>query len=192
MDSMLSLSEAKKYLSDKMKRPLWYTEKDVVDPLYTPLCNSEESFNSSLYQHFKRSLGHDDGNLLFPKTFLDDFAAHRNRPNIPDGYVFENSLSRDGRNCIFKLNAFLGENALGLPVLDKGGRQRVAYPSNLIDIALASEPGTNSSEIVSEYGQYLETTVQTTGACMDVSSSLALERERFDTYMDSLTQLEPS
>ena len=202
MDSMLTLSEAKEYLSDKMKRPLWHTEKDVVDPLFTALCNSEKSFDDSLRNNLERwakenqVITKDDyDNVLFPTTFLDDFAAHRNRPNIPDGYVLEKTLSRDGKNgkkCILKLNGFLSEDALGLPVLDKGGRKRVAYPSSLIDIVLASEPDTNSSKIVSEYGQYLETTVRTTGACMDVSSSLALERERFDAYMDSLIQSEPS
>ncbi len=201
MDSMLSLSEAKKHLSDKMKRPLWDGEKDVDDPLFTALCKTEKSFNSSLHQHLNRWVTdnnktitkNDEGDILYPQDFLDDFAAHRNRPNIPDGYVLENSLPTNEKKCIFRLNGFLREDALGLPVLDKNGCQRVAYPKNLIEIALASESGTNSSEIVREYGQYLDAPIQTTGACMDVSSSsLALENERFHAYMNRLTQLEPS
>jgi hypothetical protein len=135
MDSMLSLSEAQGYLSDKMKRPLWHTEKDVVDPLFTALCNSENSFNISLRYHLKRwakensqvITNDDEGNLLFPKTFLNAFAARRNRPNIPSGYALAKHVAD---NLTQRID--LQFKTVGVEVLDDGGRERRAYPEALL------------------------------------------------------------
>lgn len=136
MDSMLSLSEAQEYLSDKMKRPLWHTEKDVVDPLFTALCNSENSFNISLRYHLKRwakensqVINDDEGNLLFPKTFLNAFAARRNRPNIPDGYALVKHIDQYIAKIIDLETKF---KDIGIEVLDDGGRERTAYPEALL------------------------------------------------------------
>jgi hypothetical protein len=202
MDSMLSLSEAKKYLSGNMKRPLWDGEKGVDDPLFTALCNSEDSFNSSLHQHLNRwaknnkhTITKDDKNdVLYPQTFLDDFAIRRNIPNPPSGYGVVEKFNVKGiiKNRIGKpaesLEAKLGP--IGVKALDQKGCAQTAFPIAFLEImqgVIEEHPSLKKDHLIAkavlEYMEYLDA-AKTTEACMDVSS-LALQKKNLEAFRES-------
>jgi hypothetical protein len=98
MDSMLSLSGAKEYLSGISLRPLWPVEKKPDDAVrYPAYCNSETSFSSILSGEYKNWCDTNSPDTVhgkgirnnYPQRFLDFFAQTRlNIPNPPLGYDF--------------------------------------------------------------------------------------------------------
>ncbi len=204
---MLSLSQAKDYLYYTMKRPIWHGKKGVVDPLYTPLCKSEDSFKSSLHQHFERWVKEneqtktkdDKGNILYPKAFLDHFAAHRNRPNIPDGYGFLKNFDYNGRinhkipQPTKSLAAKLGP--IAVDVFGSLHRSNPSFPVaflNKFQDFIKNYPSLKGDHLIArallEYMRFLDKKeipdTAITEACMEVFS-LALQKKNLEDFRES-------
>jgi hypothetical protein len=148
MDSMLSLSEAKKYLSGISLRPLWPVEKRPDDPVcYPARYKNEVTFNSSLSGEYKKWCKTNSPDTVhgkgirnnYPKRFLDFFAqTHLNIPNHPLMYGFVTDFN--SRSLIVhriqqpakSLKEKLGP--IGVEVLDEKGRAQTAFPIAFLEI----------------------------------------------------------
>jgi hypothetical protein len=204
MDSMLSLSGAKEYLSGISLRPLWPVERKPDDPVcYPARYKNEGSFNTRLSDAYKIWCNKNSPDTIhgrgihnnYPKRFLDFFAqTYLSIPKPRSGYDFVTKFNVRGiiKNRIEtpakSLEAKLGP--IGVEVLDEKGRAQTAFPIAFLEImqgVIEEHPSLKEDHLIAkavlEYMEYLDA-AKTTEACMDVSS-LALQKKNLEAFRES-------
>ena len=204
MDSTLSLSGAKEYLSGISLRPLWPVERKPDDPVcYPARYKNEVTFNSSLSGEYKKWCETNSPDTVhgkgirnnYPKRFLDFFAqTYLSIPKPRLGYDFVTKFNVRGiiHNRIEtpakSLEAKLG--LIGVKVLDEKGRAQTAFPVAFLKSlqgVIEEHPSLKEDHLIAkavlEYMKYLDA-AKTTEACMDVSS-LALQKKNLEAFLNA-------